>query len=160
LKIYWDLWYCLAEFFSERQFFYTEFIEKIKTQGSCPVTFFPPRKSCNLWDKVEKNIVEPDRSRMTIWCILIECWIPKAKKTYSEYVIRIAFSLQQWLHRRASILRHTYITCHTFTLRISPVFVPKSSRLSPRGPCKKHERLTSCTFTSPRPPVSAADATF
>ena len=26
----------------------------------------------------------------------IACWIPKATNTYSEYVIHIAFALQQW----------------------------------------------------------------
>ena len=34
-------------------------------------------------------------------------WAQKAKNTHSEYVIFIAFTLQQWLHERASILRHT-----------------------------------------------------
>jgi hypothetical protein len=33
------------------------------------------------------------------------CWIPKVKNTHSEYVILIAFPLQQWLHERASTLR-------------------------------------------------------
>ena len=34
-------------------------------------------------------------------------WVPKAKNTQSEYVIFIAFTLQQWLHERASLLRYT-----------------------------------------------------
>jgi len=41
----------------------------------------------------------------------IACWIPKPTNTQSEYIIRIAFPLQQWLHERASILRYTYIAC-------------------------------------------------
>jgi hypothetical protein len=53
-----------------------------------------------LW----KNIVEPDRPQMTIWRMCIACWIPKATNTNSEYVIFIAFPLQQCLHERASIL--------------------------------------------------------
>jgi hypothetical protein len=40
----------------------------------------------------------------------IACWIPKATKTHSEYVIFFAFPLQQWLRERASVLRYTYIT--------------------------------------------------
>ena len=36
------------------------------------------------------------------------CWITKATHTYSEYVIVIAFSLQQLLHERALVLRYTY----------------------------------------------------
>jgi len=31
----------------------------------------------------------------------ISCWIPKATKIHSEYVIIIAFPLIQWLHERA-----------------------------------------------------------
>jgi hypothetical protein len=35
----------------------------------CSITFFF-LKSCRCWDNVEKNIVEPDRSQMTIWRML------------------------------------------------------------------------------------------
>ena len=38
----------------------------------------------------------------------------KATNTPSEYVIRIACPLQQWLHERASMLRYTYTACHLF----------------------------------------------
>jgi hypothetical protein len=51
-----------------------------------------------------KNIVEPDRPQMTIWFRRIACWIPKAEDTHPEYVLLIAFLLQQWLHERASML--------------------------------------------------------
>jgi hypothetical protein len=57
-----------------------------------------------------KNIVERGRSQMTIWLMRIACWIPEATNTQSEYVIVIAFPLQQWLHERAFLLRETYIT--------------------------------------------------
>ena len=36
-------------------------------------------------------------------------WIPKATDTHSEYVILIAFPLQQWLQERESMLRYIYI---------------------------------------------------
>ena len=51
-----------------------------------------------------KYTVEPDRPKKTIWRMRIICWIPKATNTHSEYVILIAFPLQQRLHERASIL--------------------------------------------------------
>jgi len=35
----------------------------------------------------------------------IASWITKATDIRSEYVIRIAYSLQQWLRERASLLR-------------------------------------------------------
>ena len=58
-----------------------------------------------------KNTVEPHRSQTTIWHTRIACWITKATNTHSEYVILIAFPLQQWLHERASVLRYTYTAC-------------------------------------------------
>jgi hypothetical protein len=48
---------------------------------------------------------------MTIWCMRIACWIPKATNTHSQYVILIAFPLRHWLHERASMLRFTYFGC-------------------------------------------------
>ena len=48
---------------------------------------------------------------MRIWRMRITCWISKATDTHSEYVILIAFPLQQWLHERASMLRYTYSAC-------------------------------------------------
>ena len=42
----------LAQFFSEWEMFQTKVVEKIKTHILCSVTFF--RKSCRLWDNVEK----------------------------------------------------------------------------------------------------------
>jgi hypothetical protein len=34
-----------------------------------------------------KNTAESGRSQMTIWCVRVALWIPKVKRTYSEYVI-------------------------------------------------------------------------
>jgi hypothetical protein len=59
--------------------------------------------------KMWKNTVEPGKPQMTIWCMRIACWIPQTTNTHSEYVILIAFPLQQWLHERASMLHYTYI---------------------------------------------------
>jgi hypothetical protein len=39
------------------------------------------------------------------------CWITKATDIHSEYVILIAFPLQQWLRERASMLRYMYAAC-------------------------------------------------
>jgi hypothetical protein len=44
---------------------------------------------------------------MTVWRLRIACWIPKATKTHSEYVIIIAFTMQQWLPERALVLSHS-----------------------------------------------------
>ena len=58
-----------------------------------------------------KNIDAPERPQMTVWRMRISRWVRKAKNTqaHSEYVILIAFPLQQWLYERASLLRYTYV---------------------------------------------------
>jgi hypothetical protein len=55
--------------------------------------------------------VERGRPQMSIWRMRIACWIPKATDTVSDYVLRIAFPLQEWLYESASMLRDTYIAC-------------------------------------------------
>jgi len=79
-------------------------VEKIKTRFVFAYFFFFKSLRLRL-----KNIVERGRPQMTIW--RIACWIPKATNTHSEYVIFIAFPLQQRLHERPSRLRYTYIAC-------------------------------------------------
>jgi hypothetical protein len=83
--------------------------EKIKTHILCSITFF----FLNLaaYEIMLKNIVEPDRPQMTIWRTRFACWITKATNTHSEYVILIAFLLQQWWHERPSTLHMAYLAC-------------------------------------------------
>jgi hypothetical protein len=47
------------------------------------------------YEMVWKNTVEHDRPHMTIRCMRIACWIPKATNKHSEYVILIGFLQQQ-----------------------------------------------------------------
>ena len=55
--------------------------------------------------------------------------IPEATNTLSEYVTFTASLLQQWLHERTSVLRHTYSECivknfhPVCTLTFSPLYV-------------------------------------
>jgi hypothetical protein len=71
--------------------------------------FFPENRA--VYEIMWKSMVQPDRPQMTIWRMRIACWIKKATETHSEHVIIIAFTRQQWLRERASMLRYTYITC-------------------------------------------------
>jgi hypothetical protein len=56
-------------------------------------------------------LLESERPQMIMWRMCIAWWIPNATNTHSEYVILIAFPLQQWLHEHACMLRYTYIAC-------------------------------------------------
>jgi hypothetical protein len=48
---------------------------------------------------------------MTMWRMRIACWIPKVTNAHSEYVILIAFQLQQWLQERVPCLLVTEMRC-------------------------------------------------
>jgi len=48
---------------------------------------------------------------MRVWGMHISSWLAKATNVLSEYVILIAFLLQQWLHKHTSAVCCTYIAC-------------------------------------------------
>ena len=56
-------------------------------------------------------MVQPDLLNTTKWNMRIACWITKDINTHSEYIIFIAFRLQQWLHERISMVRYVYTAC-------------------------------------------------
>jgi len=61
-------------------------------------------------DIMWKNIVERGRPQMTIWCMHVACWIPKATDRHSECIILTAFALPQCSHE--SCLNVTlYVHC-------------------------------------------------
>jgi hypothetical protein len=67
-----------------------------------------------------KNFVEPGKPQMTMWRMRIACMrVPNATNTHSEYVMLIAFRLQQWLHERASMLFNTHIACAEYVMTFS-----------------------------------------
>jgi len=94
--------------------FKTKFVQKIKTHILCSVTFFPENRA--FYEIMWEHIIEWGKAQMAIWRMRIAWCIPKATITHSEYVILIAFPLQQWLRERASLLCYTYITCLALTL--------------------------------------------
>jgi hypothetical protein len=87
--------------------FKTKIQEKIKTHFIFNKCF----SKIVLFEIMWKNIVELGRPQMTIKCIRVACWIPKATNTHSQYVILMAFLLQQWLHTLTSVLHYMYIAC-------------------------------------------------
>ena len=127
--------------------FQTKVVEKIETHILYSITFFENRA---LYEIMWKNIVKSNRPQMKIRCMRIACSIPTATDTHSEYVIFIAFPLQQWLHECGSMLRCTYITCHV--LSVSPACCTVSSMHYPYGnfslgfPFTKTFMMISCSI--------------
>jgi len=98
----------LTHFFLECKMFQTKFVEEIITHILCSIIFC---FNCPAYEIMCKNIVEPDRTQMTIWRMRIACWIPKATNTHSQYVILITFPLQEWLYEDTSMLRYMQVAC-------------------------------------------------
>jgi hypothetical protein len=86
--------------------------------------FYLDRTSCRLRDNVE-NTLQPGRPQMTIWHMRTAFWVPKATYLHSEYVIPIAFPLQQWWHERVSMLRCTYVVC----LVLLPLYIQHTKHI-------------------------------
>ena len=59
---------------------------------------------------------------MAIWRMRVAWWIPKATNTLSRICNTYCFSLQQWLHERASLLPYTYIACRVFITETECVY--------------------------------------
>jgi len=92
--------------------------EKMKTLISCSITL--AKISCHLSDKVEKyGVARQVTDDNIIERMRIACWLPKATKTHSEYVIITAFPNQKLLQERTSMLLSKYIRCF-FKMFISP----------------------------------------
>ena len=77
----------LTHYFLEWEMFETKVVEKTKTHISCSITFFEYVINELMW----KNFVEPDVSQMTIWCMHIACWIPKAINTHWMCLIVVLY---------------------------------------------------------------------
>jgi hypothetical protein len=51
-------------------------------------------KNQAIFEIIWKNVVDPGRPQITIWCMCIAFWITKATNTHSQYVLLTAFPLQ------------------------------------------------------------------
>jgi hypothetical protein len=80
---------CLTQFFLEWGMFQANLAQKLKKHTFCIQELFFENRS--VYEIMWKNIVEPDRTQMTIWRTRITCWIPKAPDAHSEYVIPTVF---------------------------------------------------------------------
>jgi hypothetical protein len=68
----------------------------------------------HLWDNVVRYC-RGGRPQISVWPMRIACWIPKAINTHSEYVILIAFPLQQCLYEHISLCYYMYISCPLYS---------------------------------------------
>ena len=62
-------------------------VGNVKTHISYSLTYFFVNEI--MWE----NIVKRSRSQITVWFVVISCWIPKATNTQSQYLIRFSATL-------------------------------------------------------------------
>jgi len=88
--------------FLEWEMFQRKVVVKIVTNILCPITLF--RRSCRLWDNVEKYCTAGQATDdNVIGRMPVECWIPTATNTHSEYVT-FSFYTATMANDSASIL--------------------------------------------------------
>jgi hypothetical protein len=58
--------------------FWIKVVEKVKTYISYSLTYFFVNEI--MWE----NVVKPGRAQITVWYVVISCWIPKATNTHSQ----------------------------------------------------------------------------
>jgi hypothetical protein len=99
MKTHKHLWWYLAEFSLEWEMFQTKVVQKIKTHIVCSIFF--SRKSCRLWDSVEKHFrygQATDDNMTHVHCMLDTSGYTYTP-THTEYVILIAFPQQTMVER-------------------------------------------------------------
>ena len=103
-------WSYFAHFFLEwEKFWHISCRENQNTHFIFGHFFF--LENCTVNEIIWKTIVQRVKPQVTIWRMCVACWITTATNTHSEYVIAIAFPLQQCLHERPSMLHWTCSAC-------------------------------------------------
>jgi hypothetical protein len=100
------------------------------------------RKSCRLWDNVEKCYTAGQATDDTITRRMrVARWITKASDTLSEYAVHIALPRQLWLRERDSMLR-LYVLWVPCLVASSTVTDYRHCRQTPVNMCNMMCRFT------------------
>jgi len=93
------------------------------------VSVFP--KIVTFWDYVEEYGTDrPAVDENIIQSMRIVCWKTKATSTDPDFVVRIVFPQQQWLHEYALILRGITLYLHCLSCSFARRFSRHSSEHS------------------------------
>jgi hypothetical protein len=131
-------WSYLTQFFLENKMLQTKSCTENRITHFIFNNFFVENRA--VYEIPCKSVVERSRPQMTICRMRLACWIPKGTNTHSQYVILIAFPLQQWLHEPPQCYGiRTLPVCWTFVLIILFLFLVSIPhfifrRLSPTPP--------------------------
>ena len=101
-------WSYLVQFCLEWEMFQTKLYKNSKHAFYVKWSVLENRA---VYEIMWKNIVESGRRLGTMWLMRIVCCVPKVTFAHPEYAMLIAFRQQQWLNKRSSMLRYTYIAC-------------------------------------------------
>jgi hypothetical protein len=92
-------------------------------------------------------MAERGRPQTIIWCMRTTCLVTVVTDTYSEYVIVIAFPLQQWLQERNSVLLYTCILSFLLNFFHTTVTVQVSCfQLEQFGIAESHSEYPSIEY--------------
>ena len=127
---------------NEKHFIKKKVVEKIKTQILSAISVF--RKSCGLWDKMEKQgTARHATDSNIIHHMRFACPTNKATDTQKTHTLRtsihIAFPLHQWFHECSSLLRSyaNFLSC--WNLLFHKTYIPLT--LGARSRCSTHSQI-------------------
>jgi hypothetical protein len=104
------------------------------------------RKAYRIWEIVAEYIRAGDATdNNKARRMRLACWIAEARGTNSEYVIIIAFDLQQLLHDRASMLKY-YLDARTCKICGRQSGTVKGTMFTLVFPCRFHSTNAHCSF--------------
>jgi hypothetical protein len=102
-------WSYLTQFL-EWEIFRTKVVKKLKIYILFEITVLFFKKHA-IDEIMWKNIVELDRSQLTVWRVRIACGYLRLQTQNFGICEIIAFLLQQCLHKCTSVLRDTFFAC-------------------------------------------------
>jgi hypothetical protein len=103
-------WSYLVHLFLWWEMSQTNVVEKFETQILCSITMY--RKSCRVWDNVEKYGRAGQATHEITWRMRIACCVPKTHTLNMLYLLLIHYN--NGCTKRASMLRYTLLVlCHS-----------------------------------------------
>jgi len=75
------------------------------------------QKNLAIYGIMWKNVVQPEKPQMTVWPMSISRWVPKTTNTQSQYLICVAFLLNDgYMNVPQCYFIHTRLSCNFFEI--------------------------------------------
>ena len=98
--------------------FQIEDVEKMKTRILCSITFFPPRNRA-VYEIVWKNMVEPDRTQMTIRRMRVAAGYQRLQTHTRNMLYLLNCHRNNGFTKAPQCYVYTYVACLVYSMRVT-----------------------------------------